>query len=84
MAQMTLNCRLQYKCCYSRNICATSCDYSCGSYVQELACDILEMYEARQIWLKPEHFNSQGNNPYDGASSLSNIRDSCYGRAVKR
>ena len=47
-------------------------------------CKILALYEERKIWLKPNHFNSLGNNPYDGASSLSNIRDTCYGRSVKR
>ena len=36
-----------------------------------------------KIELKPEHFNSAGNNPYDGAASLSNIRDTCYGNQVK-
>ena len=36
-----------------------------------------------QIELKPEHFNSAGNNPYDGAASLSNIRDTCYGNKVQ-
>ena len=36
-----------------------------------------------QIELKPEHFNSAGNNPYDGAASLSNIRDTCYGNQVQ-
>ena len=36
------------------------------------------------LWLKPEHFNSAGNNPYDGAASLSNIRDTCYGNQVIR
>ena len=35
-----------------------------------------------ELWLKPEHFNSAGNNPYDGAASLSNIRDTCYGNQV--
>ncbi len=45
---------------------------------------ILSMYEEGRIWLKPDHFNSQGNNPYDGAASLSNIRDTCYGRMAKR
>ena len=74
----------QVKCCYSRNICDLECDDNCGSKVQDLACEILAMYEANKIWLKPEHFNDLGNNPYDGASSLSNIRDTCYGRSAKR
>merc|ERR1712130_246831 len=34
--------------------------------------------------VEPEHFNSAGNNPYDGAASLSNIRDTCYGNQAKR
>ena len=79
---------MQVKCCFSWHTCsrAEGCNenYSCNNNAESLACDILAMYENRQIWLKPEHFNSLGNNPYDGASSLSNIRDMCYGRQAKR
>jgi hypothetical protein len=42
------------------------------------------MYEAGTVALKPDHFASAGNNPYDGASVLSNIRDTCFGKQVKR
>jgi len=42
------------------------------------------MHEAGKIFLKGEHFDNRGNNPYDGASSLSNIRDTCNGYQVKR
>lgn len=42
------------------------------------------MHENRQIALKGEHFDDRGNNPYDGASVLSNIRDTCYGKQAKR
>eukprot|EP00095_Tigriopus_kingsejongensis_P009371 maker-scaffold732_size105256-snap-gene-0.15 protein:Tk09371 transcript:maker-scaffold732_size105256-snap-gene-0.15-mRNA-1 annotation:"hypothetical protein DAPPUDRAFT_226094" len=74
----------QVKCCYSKNECAEACTGTCNAESQQIACQILALYEQGQIWLKPEHFNAQGNNPYDGASSLSNIRDTCYGRQVKR
>ena len=43
---------------------------------------ILLAFFKGDLWLKPEHFNSAGNNPYDGAASLSNIRDTCYGNQV--
>ena len=59
-------------------------DNACGSGVKNAACRVLALYEAGQIWLKPDHFNSAGNNPYDGASSLSNIKDTCYGHRAKR
>ena len=73
------------KCCYSHNECAAECTNPVSSTVQRLACDILDLYENGRIWLKPEHFNDQGNNPYDGAASLSNIRDTCIkGTWVKR
>ena len=45
------------------------------NYLMSLVSDKIE--------LKPEHFNSAGNNPYDGAASLSNIRDTCYGNQVQ-
>ena len=57
---------------------------ACLAEVQTLACEILDMYEKGQIWLKPEHFDDRGNNPYDGAASLLNIRDSCIGVMGKR
>lgn len=57
---------------------------TCSATVQSLACEILGMHEKGQIKLKGEHFDDRGNNPYDGASSLSNIRDTCYGKQVKR
>lgn len=67
----------QVKCCYSTNECAAECTAPCGHVVQDLACKILDLYENSKIWLKPEHFNDLGNDPYDGAASLSNIRDTC-------
>ncbi len=79
----------QVKCCYSRNACSVTegcaVEDACLDEVQSLACEILDMYEQNQIWLKPEHFDDRGNEPeYDGASSLSNIRDSCLGLYAKR
>ncbi len=75
----------QVKCCFSRNTCGLSCQGGgCGSNVKDLACKILALYEEGKIWLKPEHFNPSGNNPYDGAASLSNIKDTCYGNQAKR
>jgi len=73
------------KCCFSSNTCGKECrGGGCGSRAQELACSLLSLYESGDLWLKPEHFNSAGNNPYDGAASLSNIRDTCYGNQAKR
>lgn len=71
------------RCCYSSNKCNTGTGTSTGT-VQSTACEILSMHEKKQIALKGEHFNSLGNNPYDGASALSNIRDTCYGKQAKR
>lgn len=51
---------------------------------QAVACEVLGMHERGQIHLKGEHFDPLGNSPYDGASSLSNIRDTCYGKHAKR
>lgn len=51
---------------------------------RDYACRLLAMQETGQIRIKSEHFSADGNNPYDGASALSNIRDTCYGRQVKR
>ena len=63
---------------------AENCGRQTCPLVIDLACELLEMYEKRQIYLKPNHFNSLGNNPYDGASSLSEVRDTCYARMAKR
>ncbi len=57
---------------------------ACSDTVRSLACEILDMYENGRIYLKPEHFDSRGNNPYDGAASISNIRDTCRGHMAKR
>ncbi len=54
---------------------------ACSS--QAVACEVLGMHEKGQINLKGEHFDPSGNNPYDGASALSNIRDTCYGKHAK-
>ena len=51
--------------------------------MKELACKILAMYEEKKIGLKPDHFDSRGNSPYDGAAALSQIRDTCYGNKVQ-
>ena len=42
------------------------------------------MSAAGQIWLKPDHFDSRGNNPPDGASAYDEIRDTCSGCVAKR
>ena len=58
---------------------------SCSdSVAKENACKLLDMYEAGTVSLKPDHFSPSGNNPYDGASVLSNIRDTCLGKQGKR
>ena len=54
------------------------------SVAKALACDILAMSDAGQIWLKPDHFDPLGNSPPDGASAYDNIRDTCDGCVAKR
>ncbi len=77
-----------WRCCYSRPQCSRNdgCNtwYTCTAAQKNLACQIMDLYENNMINLKPDHFNSQGNNPYDGASALSEIRDMCYGIQAKR
>jgi hypothetical protein len=41
------------------------------------------MQNARTVNLMSRHLNPKGNNPYDGASALSNIRDTCSGKQAK-
>ena len=55
---------------------------TCFRDLESVFCGVGTIYQG-ELWLKPEHFNSAGNNPYDGAASLSNIRDTCYGNQVK-
>ena len=57
---------------------------SCDPAARTLACEILAAQEAGKVRLKDNHFSAAGNSPYDGASAMSNIRDTCYGRRVKR
>jgi len=65
-----------------RNVCGT---VTCNDPVaKDYACRLLAMQERGEIRMKENHFSADGNNPYDGASALSNIRDTCYGRQVKR
>ena len=74
-----------FQCCFSSNKCAAACKGGgCGANVKELACKILAMYEEKKIGLKPDHFDSRGNSPYDGAAALSQIRDTCYGNKVSK
>ena len=47
-----------------------------------MACKILVLHEEKKISLKADHFDALGNSPYDGAASLSQIRDTCYGNRV--
>ena len=78
---------LQWKCCYSRSLPSVQdgCNWdACSARQRQAACSIIELYETNRIYLKPNHFNSLGNNPYDGASSLSEIRDMCYGKEAHR
>lgn len=51
---------------------------------KDYACRLLAMHERGEIRLKHNHFSADGNDPYDGASALSNVRDTCYGRQAKR
>ncbi|TRY71949.1 hypothetical protein TCAL_03932 [Tigriopus californicus] len=75
----------QVGCCYSSNECGAECTETCtDDGHQDLACELLAKYEAGQLFLKPDHFSPNGNDPYDGASPLSEIRDTCYGRQAKR
>jgi hypothetical protein len=60
------------------------CGGGCSAEAADLACKILDLQEAGKIWLKPEHFNPIGNDPYDGASALDNIKDTCEGKQVRR
>ncbi|KAK2715403.1 hypothetical protein QYM36_010126 [Artemia franciscana] len=72
------------RCCYSSNKCTASCGTCSDSVAKDYACKLLALVEQRKITLKHDHFNSLGNNPYDGASALSNVRDTCYGGQGKR
>ncbi|OXA43136.1 uncharacterized protein LOC110858989 isoform X2 [Folsomia candida] len=72
------------RCCFSRNRCTTGCGACYDVEAKDYACRILAMHERGEIRLKSDHFSADGNNPYDGASALSNVRDTCYGRQVKR
>ncbi|ODN00968.1 hypothetical protein Ocin01_05719 [Orchesella cincta] len=84
ISNLCMNYQNNVRCCYSRNSCTTSCGTCNDAVAKDYACRILAMHEKRQIRLKGEHFDPRGNSPYDGASALSNIRDTCYGRQVKR
>ena len=49
-----------------------------------MACKIQALQTEGKIVLKPNHFNNLGNNPYDGAAALDNIKDTCAGKMAKR
>ncbi len=53
----------------------------CGSAAQS---EIMTLRAQGRIWLKPDHFDSRGNSPYDGAAVLDNVRDTCQGKKAKR
>ena len=64
---------------------AACADDTCSdSTAQSLACDILDMHEAGQLDLKKDHFDPNGNSPYDGAAVYDNIKDTCDGLVAKR
>ncbi|CAG0887672.1 unnamed protein product [Darwinula stevensoni] len=73
-----------WRCCFSHNQCAQECGSCSDSVAKEYACKLMVMHETERIFLKPNHFNELGNDPYDGAAVLSNIRDTCLGRQAKR
>ncbi len=56
----------------------------CGSSAKSAACEIMTLRAQGRIWLKPDHFDSRGNSPYDGAAVLDNVRDTCQGKKAKR
>jgi hypothetical protein len=61
------------------------CPITClDAEAKALACDIEALQKVGKIYLKPDHFNALGNDPYDGASALDNIKDACIGNTVKR
>lgn len=64
--------------------CVVSSDTCDDNVAKEYACKLLSMHNQNKVFLKPNHFNSKGNNPYDGAAVLDNIKDTCNGLAVKR
>ena len=64
---------------------AACADDTCSDgTAQSLACDILDMHEAGQLDLKKDHFDPNGNSPYDGAAVYDNIKDTCDGHVAKR
>jgi len=60
------------------------CGGGCSAEAQKAACNIWQLQLEGKIWLKPDHFNPLGNDPYDGASAKDNIKDTCEGRQVRR
>lgn len=73
-----------FKCCYSSNKCGSSCGTCSDSVAKNNACNLLANYEKGRVWLHDIHYDPSGNDPYDGASALDNIRDTCEGRQAKR
>ena len=75
---------VNYKCCSEPSTCSSHCGTCSDSMAKDYACRIMALYEKKQIKLKPDHVDARGNKPYDGASVLSNVRDTCYGLKAKR
>jgi hypothetical protein len=83
------------KCCMTWdtcNMCGDENDWPFYRYKQvcnnaiakEYACKLLQLFRAGQLTLKSRHDDPRGNDPYDGASPLSQIHDTCQGLKVKR
>lgn len=68
------------KCCIPQ----TPCGGGCSTEAINAACEIWKLQTSGKIWLKPDHFNPLGNDPYDGASARDNIKDTCEGKQVRR
>ena len=60
------------------------CGGGCSTDAINAACEIWNLQTAGKIWLKPDHFNPLGNDPYDGASARDNIKDTCEGKQARR
>ena len=60
------------------------CGGGCSTEAINAACEIWKLHTEGKIYLKPDHFNPLGNDPYDGASARDNIKDTCEGKQVRR
>ena len=51
---------------------------------RRMACILLSLSESKFITLKADHYDKVGNDPYDRASALDNIKDICNGSPARR